>query len=424
MKSNSVLRLSIELVIIAALVVAVRAIAPTRETESVKRPASTARAPVAKVEAPRIRKRAALEVYKPELAFPGYTLLAVSGSESVRLLNMQGAVVNTWPVDVQRARLLPNCNLLVVHGSKWGIKQAKWQKQRKFVREYDWHDKLVWEYAAKSKAHHDIHRLENGNTLFLRFNRVPRKFPGRKEVLDPIRRVGRIMSDSIVEISPAGELVWQWNFYDNFDLNQCGPGPCPPYLAPTDDPKRVKFDWSHMNTAAPLPENRWYRAGHKDFKPGNLVILPRNWSTVFIVDRDSGKPVWEYSGPKNDRIKGGHEANMIPESLPGAGNILIFDNGNPPGKLLRNGKSRILEVNPINEEIVWSYRPGLSFFSKAAGAAQRLPNGNTLISEDLPARILEITPSREIVWQYQAEGRTSRAKRYGVNYCPQLAELS
>jgi hypothetical protein len=40
---------------------------------------------------------------------------------------------------------------------------------------------------------------------------------------------------------------------------------------------------------------------------------------------------------------------------------------------------------------------------------QRLPNGNTLITEETGGRIFEVTPDREIVWEFvnpvRAEGR-------------------
>jgi hypothetical protein len=32
--------------------------------------------------------------------------------------------------------------------------------------------------------------------------------------------------------------------------------------------------------------------------------------------------------------------------------------------------------------------------------AQRLPNGNTLITEGMHGRIFQVTPSGEVVWEY------------------------
>jgi hypothetical protein len=109
---------------------------------------------------------------------------------------------------------------------------------------------------------------------------------------------------------------------------------------------------------------------------------------------------------------------MIPKGLPGAGNILVFDNGGAagygspnPGSVNGVGNairpnSRVLEFNPVTLELVWQYsaaaagEDATSFFSHYISSAQRLPNGNTLINEGAGGRIFEVTPKYEIVWEY------------------------
>jgi len=52
---------------------------------------------------------------------------------------------------------------------------------------------------------------------------------------------------------------------------------------------------------------------------------------------------------------------------------------------------------------------------------QRLPNGNTLICETTSARVFEVTPEREIVWEYvDPGGFTFRAHRYPYDWVPQV----
>jgi hypothetical protein len=113
---------------------------------------------------------------------------------------------------------------------------------------------------------------------------------------------------------------------------------------------------------------------------------------------------------------------MIPRGLPGEGNILIFDNGgwagygapNPGSPIgLKNALrdySRVLQFDPTSLKIVWQYTPqeaGLlhpvdsnRFYSPFISSAQRLPNGNTLITEGSGGRIFELTHDHEIVWEY------------------------
>jgi hypothetical protein len=110
---------------------------------------------------------------------------------------------------------------------------------------------------------------------------------------------------------------------------------------------------------------------------------------------------------------------MIQRGLPGEGNILLFDNGGYGGYsaptpecpdvrgAARRHYSRVLEFNPVTLEKVWEYvitfgpDNGLfmadRFFSALVSSAQRLPNGNTLITEGLGGRIFEVAPDKRTV---------------------------
>ena len=84
-------------------------------------------------------------------------------------------------------------------------------------------------------------------------------------------------------------------------------------------------------------------------------------------------------------------------------------------------------------EKVWEYSlSGLErflFFNHYVSSAQRLPNGNTLITEGADGRIFEVTAEKEIVWEYvnpffgTENGRTNRiyrAHRVPYDWVPQL----
>ena len=59
----------------------------------------------------------------------------------------------------------------------------------------------------------------------------------------------------------------------------------------------------------------------------------------------------------------------------------------------------MLEINPVTLELVWSYTEP-RFFSTNISGAQRLPNGNTLITEGAGGRLFEVTKEGKIVWEY------------------------
>ena len=113
--------------------------------------------------------------------------------------------------------------------------------------------------------------------------------------------------------------------------------------------------------------------------------------TVGIIDKASGDFTWKW-GPGD--ISHQHNPTFLDN-----GRVLIFDNGpHKPGF----SHSRVIEVDPTTNEIAWEYKgdPPISFYSYHISGAERLPNGNTLITEGAPGRCFEVTPSKEIVWEY------------------------
>ena len=304
-----------------------------------------------------------------------------------------------------------------MHGSKWGMRNEPWKKLRPVVREYDWDGNLLWEFKAPDIAHHDVHRLENGNTLFPVRSVIPGNY--KDIITDDAKRALQIRSDSIFEVDRNGKTVWKWDAHEHLDLNSCGRRKCKSYAGKA-NAKDQLADWSHINTSSVIPPNKWYDQGDKRFKPGNIMILPRNWWMAFIVDKETSEIVWEYGGEYKGGLSGGHEVQMIPRGLPGAGNVLIFDNG----RSVHTNESYILEINPVTKKLVWVYDAGKQFFSKSAGSVQRLANGNTLISEDVGGRVFEVTRDKEIVWELTNELRISRAHKYAKDYCQQFLEFN
>jgi Arylsulfotransferase (ASST) len=171
------------------------------------------------------------------------------------------------------------------------------------------------------------------------------------------------------------------------------------------------------------------RRSRHGFHPDNILISSRKANTIALIDRSSANIVWRLGpyfeadpGAEHqrinshglprplDQISGQHNPHFIAERLPGAGNLLVFDNqggaGYPPAPLGIYAGSRVLEIDPVTKHIVWQYtaedsgRPPWTFFSSFVSNAQRLPNGNTLITEGMHGRIFQVTPSGQVVWEY------------------------
>lgn len=361
-------------------------------------------------------------LFKPDFCFNGVTLFFYE--LEVTLIDMNGRIVNTWQLETEhtqqgtdRAHLQKNGNIVVSRGDMHSTDGL--------IQEYDWQHNLVWEFIPEGNIphkrltgpHHDVWRKENGNTLVICREPVPPEH--LKEVREPRWQNQTICGDTILEVDPSGNIVWHWNSHGHLDINHYRLLASPDWLGGPYNSTIV--DWTHVNTVRDIPPNKWYEGGDQRFKPGNVIISPRQLDTVYIIDRESGEIVWQYSGDYRGGLSGQHEPHMIPKGCPGDGNILIFDNGASPWKDLGHaGTSLILEVNPVTKEPVWVYENMFKFNSTYASSAQRLPNGNTLICESAGGRVFEVTIDKETVWEHVRP--THRSYRYSYDFCPQLAQ--
>ena len=361
-------------------------------------------------------------IYKPGLCANGYTIIF---RDPIRLVDMNGRSIRKWTLDksissagTDRVHLLRNGNILVSRGGMTSTDGC--------IDEYNWDGKLVWRYIPEGKIpherltgpHHDVWRKDNGNTLLICREAVPEEY--LKEVRNPMWQNQTICGDTILEVNGEGEVVWEWNSHGHLDINHYRLLASPDWQAGPFNSTVV--DWTHINTVRDLPDNRWFDMGDERFKPGNVMISPRQLDKVYIIDRDTKEVVWEYGGDYFGGLSGQHEPYMVPKGLPGEGNVLVFDNGASPWNDLGHaGKSYVLEINPMTKELVWVYDGGTQFHSTYTSSAQRLWNGNTLICESEEKRIFEVTPDKEIVWEHIAW--TPRAYRYPYDHCPQTAAL-
>jgi hypothetical protein len=165
-------------------------------------------------------------------------------------------------------------------------------------------------------------------------------------------------------------------------------------------------DYLHTNSIRFVTEE--LASVHPYAKTGQILINVRNFPLIALIDRNTRKVEWALTGP----WVGQHDAEMLPN-----GNMLIFDNrGNiKPGQQ----ESRIIEFNPMTQEVVWEYGGNKAepFASSWRSAQQRLPNNNTLITESNYGRLLEVTSAGEIVWEYRNPVRGGDNNEYVAVIC-------
>jgi hypothetical protein len=383
--------------------------------------------------------------YDPAKAYNSFVLFT-GGDDVTRLIDLDGNVVREWnyrgfpPVFLdpaliggQRGHVV--VTLETVEGTGTDLVPGRVSPRiAKTIGEVDWDGKIHWTFGdqapgGRAQQHHDVVRLPNGNTIVLA--NITHPVVGFEQPL--------VLDDVVYEVDPKGAVVWTWTASEH--LAELG------FTSEELQLLRASksADYLHVNNLKPIGPNRWFDTGDERFHPDNLIFDSRQGNFIAIIERKTGKIVWTL-GPHFpaitetgaatsravprpvDQISGQHDAHLIPTGLPGAGNLLVFDNqgegGYPPAALTVTGGSRVLEIDPIRKEIVWQYigpdsgDPGWTFKSTHISNARRLPNGNTLIVEGQYGRFFQVTPKGEIVWEYinPFPRRLTANGRADVNY--------
>jgi len=159
----------------------------------------------------------------------------------------------------------------------------------------------------------------------------------------------------------------------------------------------------HMNTIQIIPENESEKK-NSVFRKGNILLSFNNLndsirSFIAVVDPESFKILWYYVQKDGRYI---HTPTMLLN-----GHILVFVNMSSEVDY-----SSIDEIDPVTKEIVWRYTENFPHLEvcKGMGSCQRLPNGNTFISNVL-GYAYEVTPEKEIVWLWRTTPTIKKGDR-------------
>jgi hypothetical protein len=254
-----------------------------------------------------------------------------------------------------------------------------------YVARYDWSGLLQW--RLNIPAHHDARVLSDGTIAVL--TKYTRDVP-------KISKEHPIREERIALVSPQGVLLSETSLYDLMTS-----GPRAVDILMTRRKSAGAIDLLHTNTVERIEvDPAW--GTHPLYEQGAFLVTSRRQDTVVALDLKGGT-VWSWG---RGELSGPHAATLLAD-----GNLLLFDNG------LKRKASRILELDPRTEEIVWSYDPVGEdvFFTKSRGLAQRLSNGNTLITSSDEGEAFEVTRAGERVWAIGADQQANDGKRSTFN---------
>ncbi len=378
-------------------------------------------------------------------AWPGYTLMAPMHHTNTYLINNAGEVVHMWASTYEPGRsayLMTNGHMFRAGMVKQGGPSTGGGEGGR-VEEYDWDGNLVWAidyYSPTYIHHHDFKVLPNGNVLLLVAEKktlaevIAAGF--NTNLLDPsIFTQGYMLPDCLVEVTPTrpygGTVVWEWHLWDHmiqdYDPTKNN------YGVVADHPELIDVN----GTGIKIPQF-WNHVNGIDHNAqlDQVMLSIRGNSELFVVDHQltsaqaashaggryskGGDILYRWGNPQqynrgtsaNQVLFQQHHTHWVETNCPGAGHILIFNNG------LGRGYSTINEIAPPVDAAgnytlatgaaygpttnYWLYQstPPTNFYSTEISGCQRLPNGNTLICEGIKGNLFEVSTAGQTVWRY------------------------
>lgn len=316
-------------------------------------------------------------IQRSAYAFPGLSLVTSGHAPQAELLDLDGELVHRWsitPAEVfpeadadgrgprpyfRRAKLLPDGSILALFVGAGAFR-------------LDRDSQVVWRWAGE--AHHDLAADGQGGVWVL----------ARRATQRPqIHADGALVEDELVRLSLAdGRELHRFSLADALVDS-----PFEPLLRarlPAHD-----GDVFHSNTVRVLDGRFADRL--PAFTAGRLMVSMRHLNLVIVVDPTTAQVVWAWRGPWYHQ----HEPTLVEP-----GHLLIFDNlGVWP-------RSRVIEVDPLSQRIVWSFDGGRQpLISETCGTGQRLPNGNTIAVASDTGRAVEVDADGRVVWAWTNPAR-------------------
>ena len=340
---------------------------------------------------------------KPGLYQQGYTLLTTTHDSTTRLIDDDGALLHSWPLEfndvwgdkshiislvpiedrhiyIRDAHLYSNGDVLVLvtigGTTPWGIGMAKLDKDAN----------VLWTYSGY--VNNDFHVAADGN-IYVVEHRIRENKP---EHVDTVFLP--FLEDNIVTLSPGGDVLQRISLIDALDASSFSAV----LKQFTND---GAGDPTHSNSIeevlADSIEVPWLKKGY-------LLISVRNLNALVVLDPKAGTVV--HAMALRTRMQ--HDIDLLEN-----GHLMLFDN---QGDIEGAEYTRVIEFDPQTQEIMWQYNGGdgeEELHSQFFGEQQRLPNGNTLITNAEAGALREVNAQGEIVWRYRLP---LTVKKDGVDY--------
>lgn len=353
----------------------------------------------------------------------------------VYLMDKNAKVLHQWNLNGgdlgNDCYLLPDGQLLAMVESDNPIIQLGGNGGKIQLLDYEGNENWSFTYSSEDYIlHHDAEMLPNGNILAMTWE----KYSSEDAVANGYLLDVPLFPDGLIEIDPkTNQIIWEWHAWDH--LIQNVDETKPNYGSIAENPQLIDINYNQREDGDITHANGIAYDAEKD-----IIYLSVNfYSEIWVIDHSTtieeaashtggnfnsgGDLVYRFGNPKAYQNNNGTRLfhnNHYPNLLKGddEGNMLIFSNGGDLNQStvyeIELPDQLILDISKDNEpKVIWSFTDPELYSPKVSGA-EKLPNGNVLITEG-DFGIWEVTQEKEVIWKFNADGFFWRAYHYNTN---------
>jgi hypothetical protein len=381
-------------------------------------------------------------------------LMSPLRSTNISIVDINKNFVKTWTSNygaVNAAYLLEDGSIL--RGGKVRKNPAQCQflaadGSGGIVERINWNNNVVWSYELGDNdycLHHDIELLPNGNVLMIVVESITYSEALAAGRNPSILHENGLWADKIIEVDPTNnQIVWEWRSLDHliqdYDSNQDN------YGVVANNPQLININYVRYST---IRDPEWHHSNAIAYNSeyNQIILSVHGFDEFWIIDHSTttagaashsggtygkgGDLLYRFGNPAayntsgEQKFYGQHDVHWIPSGRPGAGNILVFNNGR--GRPRGSEYTKVEEIQrnfPYSQ--VWTYQAPTptDFYAANISGAQRLSNGNTLICDGPDGYVFEVTNDGTIVWFYQNPDADYTALFRAYKYPPEYPGLS
>jgi hypothetical protein len=378
----------------------------------------------------------------------GHFLYTPWHSKTTYLINETGAVNHTWQsiyYPLYDSYMGDNGSIyLAIDSGRGGFQKIAYDST------------VLWEYhytRDSSFATHDIVPLPNGDIIII-MQEIKSHAQAIQAGRDPNTVGSQFYPNMLIQVNQtgptSGDIVWEWHIWDHliqdFDATKDNYGIVSehPELADINFDQYWSPGWPYVNSV--------------DYNPkfDQILISAHNFDEAWIIDHSTtteeaasheggiyghgGDLLYRWGNPQtydrgdasDKKLYFQHQCCWVKPGLPGAGNILVFSNGNTrPGGPLSSVDEFTPDVNNDTgeyylqpggtygpDDFSWQFMLPTNLFSDGFGGAQRMLNNNTLICSGWTGTFIEVTPDKQIVWTFINPYPYPHDEVYRTQYIP------